>query len=66
MQISRKLKTFTRFFSAFLGSSLNLEFFLKKDHSHSLSITEISNCETESYLNVQKAIFHTMLRQTTC
>ena len=66
MQISRKLKTFNRFFSAFLGYRLNLEFLLKKDHSHSLSITEISNCETESYLNVQKAIFHTMLRQTTC
>ena len=66
MQISRKLKTFTRSFFAFLKSRLNLEYIKKKDHSHSLSITEISNCETGSYLNVQKAIFHATLPQTTC
>ena len=38
----------------------------KKDQSHSLSITEIINCETGSYLNVQKAIFHATFRKTTC
>ena len=37
---------------------LNMEYFeKKKDQSHRLSITEIINCETGSYLNVQKAIF---------
>ena len=40
--------------------------FGRKDQSQSLSITEIINCETGSYLNVQKAIFHATLRQTTC
>ena len=40
--------------------------FWKKDHSPSLSIKEIINCETGSYLNVQKAIFHATLRQITC
>ena len=35
---------------------------MKKDQSHSLSIKEIINCETGTYLNVQKAIFHTTLR----
>ena len=45
---------------------LNLVYFGKKDHSHSLSITEIINCETGSYLNVQKAMFHATLRQITC
>ena len=45
---------------------LNLEHFQKKDPSHSLSITEIGNCQTGSYLNVQKAIFHTTLGRTTC
>ena len=40
--------------------------FPKKNQSYSLSITEIINCETRSYLNVQKTIFHTTLRQTTC
>ena len=45
---------------------LNLEHFQKKDQSHSLSITEIGNCQTGSYLNLQKAIFHATLRQITC
>ena len=65
MQISRKLKTFSGFFTAFLKFTLNLVYFDRKDQSHSLSITEIINCETGSYLNVQKAIFHATLRQTT-
>ena len=66
MQISVKLKTFSGFFIAFMKSTLNLEYFERKDQSQSLNITEIINCETRSYLNVQKAIFHTTLRQTTC
>ena len=45
---------------------LNLKYFEKKDQSHSLSITEITMCETGSYLNVQKAIFHATLQQITC
>ena len=35
MQLSRKQKTFSEFFSAFLESSLNFEHFQKKDDSHS-------------------------------
>ena len=66
MQTSLKLKTCSGFFIAFLKSRLSLEYFEKKDQSHSLSITEIINCEKGSYLNVQKAIFHATLRQTTC
>ena len=30
--------------------TLNLEYFEKKDQSHSLNITEINNCKTSSYL----------------
>ena len=45
---------------------LNFKDSEKKDQSQSLSITEIINCETGSYLNVQKAIFHETLRKTTC
>ena len=45
---------------------LNLEYFEKKDQSRSLSINEIINCETGSYLNVQNAMFHATLRQITC
>ena len=66
MQISRKLKIFSGFFIAFLKSTLNLEYFERKDQSKSLSITGIINCERSIYLNVQKAIFHATLRQTTC
>ena len=66
MQTSLKLKTCSRLFIAFLKSTLNLEYFEKKDQSYSLSITENINCETGSYLNVQKAIFPATLRQTTC
>ena len=66
MQISRKLKTFSEFSIAFLKSTLNLEYFERKDQSQILSIKEIINFETGSYLNVQKAIFHATLPQTTC
>ena len=64
-QISLKQKTFSGFFIAYLKSTLNLEYFEKKYESHSLSITEINNCKTSSYLSVQKAMFHATLRQTT-
>ena len=65
-QISRKAQTFSGLFVTFLKSTLNFEYFEKKDQSHSLSITEIINCETGSYLNIQKAIFHAMLPQKIC
>ena len=59
-------ENFIGFFIAFLKSTLNLEYFEKKDQCHGLSINQIINCETSSYLNVQKAIFHATLRQITC
>ena len=64
-QTSLKLESCSRFFIAFVKSMLNFKCFEKKDYSHSLSITEINNCEIGNYLNVQKAIFHATLRQTT-
>ena len=66
MQISLKLKNCSRFFIPFLKSTLNFEYFVKKDQSKSLSITEIINCETGSYLNIQTAILHGTLLLTTC
>ena len=66
MQTSLKLKTYSRFFIAFLKSALNFEYLEKKDQSQSLTITEIINCETGSYLNLQNAIFHVALRKPTC
>ena len=35
-----------------MKSRLNLEYFEKKDQSHSLSITETNTCKTSSYLIV--------------
>ena len=37
-----------------MKSTLNLEYFEKKDQPHSLSITEINNCKRTSYLSVEK------------
>ena len=49
MQISPKPKTFSEFCFASMKSTLNSEYFEKKDQSHSLSITEIIDCENGSY-----------------
>ena len=46
------MKIFSSFFIALVKSTLNLEYFEKKDQSHSLSITEINNCKSSSYLSV--------------
>ena len=45
MQLSRKQKTFSQFFCAFLKSTLNFEHFQKKDDSHSRCISEITDPE---------------------
>ena len=66
MQTCMKLKIYARFLIALLKSTLNLEYFEGKDQTHSLSIEEIINCETGSYLNAQKAIFNATLRKTRC
>ena len=52
MQVSRKQKTFSQFFAAFLKSSLNFEQFVKKDDSHSWSNSEITDSEEHGYINV--------------
>ena len=51
-QISQEPKTFSQFFIPFLKCTLNLEYFERKDQCHSLSITEIINSETSTYLKV--------------
>ena len=52
MHVSRKQKTFSQFFGAFLKSRLNFEHFQKKDDSHSWSISEITDSEKPCYINV--------------
>ena len=48
MQLSRKQKTLSDFFSAFLKSSWNFEHFLKKDDPHCWYIPEITDPEKPS------------------
>ena len=43
IQLSRKRKAFTRFFSAFFKSSLNFAHFRKTDDSHSTGISEMTD-----------------------
>ena len=43
--LSQKQKTFPQFFSAFLKSTLNFEYFQKKDDPHSQCISEIRDSE---------------------
>ena len=51
MQISRKQKTFSDLFSAFLTCSLNFEHFFKKDDPHCWCISEITDPEKPGYIN---------------
>ena len=45
IQLSQKLKTFSKFFAGFSKSRLNFEHFQKKDEAHSLFICEATACE---------------------
>ena len=52
MPLSKKQKTFSGFFIAFLKCAWNLEHFQKKDEYSSLIISEIIDAERRGYLNV--------------
>ena len=45
MQLSQKLKSFSRFFNIFSKSRLSFAYFQKKDDAHSLFISEATACE---------------------
>ena len=45
MQLSQKVKAFSEFFPAFSKSTLNFEYFQKKDNAHSSFISEATACE---------------------
>ena len=45
MQLSQKLKTFSRFFNVYSKSRLSFEYFQKNDVAHSLFISEATDCE---------------------
>ena len=45
LQLSKKQKTFSQFFAAFLKTSWNFKRFEKKDEPHRFCISEITNSE---------------------
>ena len=55
--VSQKQKTISRFFSAFLKSTLNLAHFRKKDDPHSRCISQITVFEKGYSINVWKIPF---------
>ena len=52
MQLSEKVRTFSRFFNVFSKSRLSFEYFQKKDDAHSLFISEATACEKHGYIYV--------------
>ena len=63
--LSHEQKTFSKFFSAFLKSTLNFENFGKKDDPHSRRISEITVSEKGDSINVFKIPFKRSLPQKT-
>ena len=57
MNLSRKLKISSGFFTAFLHSktAFNLKHFKKKDESHSLCLSKIIDYKKRAYVNVLKS-----------
>ena len=52
MQLSHKLKTFSRFSNVFSKSRLSFEYFQKNDGGHSLFISEVTACENRGQIYV--------------
>ena len=51
-QLSKKLKTFFEFFTAFLKPTFNFEHNFEKDERHSLCISEVKHSKKRGYVNV--------------
>ena len=63
--LSKKKKTFSEIFSAFLKSTLNFDHFQTKDEPHSRCISEITVSEKGGLTNVCKIPFKRSLPQKT-
>ena len=63
--LSQKQKTFSQFFSAFLKSTLNFEYFQQKDDPHGRCISQITVSEKGDLINVCKIPFKSSLPQKT-
>ena len=65
-QLSQKQKTFSGNFIAFLKSGENFRHFEKKDHLHSINISEFIEPRKCSYLNARKLLFWNTFPESTC
>ena len=63
MQLSKKLKTVSRFLCQFLNSSSNFKNFEKEDDIHSQCISEIIDCQRYGSTNVWIASFQSTLSE---
>ena len=63
MQLSKKRKTFSEVFVAFLKSTSSFEYSEEKDELHSLSISENRDSGRRGYLIVEKVLFQNTLWQ---
>ena len=52
MKLSKELKISVELFTGFSKSTFNFKYLEKKDQSHSLSLSEIIDCEIRAYVNV--------------
>ena len=66
MQLYQKQKRFSEFSSAFPKSTLNLEYFERKDEPRRLFVSEILDFKKPSYLNAKKSACQNTYRQSTC
>ena len=64
-KLSQKQKAFSEFFVAFSKSTLNFEYFQKKDDPHSWFISEIRHSGKRGKIYVQKVSFQKILWQAT-
>ena len=65
-QLSQKQKTFSGNFIAFLEPGENFRHFEKKDHLHSINISEFIEPRKCSYLNARKLLFWNTFPESTC
>ena len=65
-QLSKKLKTFFQFFTAFLKSRFKFKHCEKKDERRRLCICEVIGHKKRGYVNVERVTFQCALGQSTC
>ena len=61
MQLSRNQQMFSQFFSIFPETTLNLEYFEKKDEAQKLFFSEIIHCKKWGNLNPKKPHVRTLM-----